>query len=50
MHRTEKNKFTSSKYFNRNNIIPIAFSVFSIIFVSYILVGAVGHYLVKYLF
>ena len=44
-------KFTSHhKYFSKNNIIPIAFSVFSIIFVGYVLIGALGHYLTKYIF
>jgi hypothetical protein len=31
------------------NIIPIAFSVFAIIFVGYVLVGAIEHYLIKYI-
>ena len=48
MNQTEK--FTSHKYFNKNNIIPIAFSSFSIIFVGFVLVGAIGHYLIKYIF
>jgi len=44
-------KFTFHKYFsNRNNIIPMALSVFSIIFVVYVLVGAIEHYLFKYIF
>jgi len=43
-------KFNSYKYASKNNIIPIAFSVFSIIFVGYVLVGAIEHYLTKYIF
>gem|GEM_PF-1552513 len=43
-------KFNSYKYTSKNNIIPIAFSVFSIIFVGYVLVGAIEHYLTKYIF
>lgn len=48
MHLTEK--FNPRNYFNRNNIITITFSVISIIFVGYILIGAIGHYLIKYFF
>ena len=50
MHRTEKIFNSSHKYFSRKNIIPIAFSLFSIIFVGYVLVGALEHYLIKYIF
>ena len=50
MYRTEKKFNSSYKYFSKNNIIPIAFSVFSIIFVGYVLIGALGHYLTKYIF
>ena len=46
----QTNQFTFHKYFNRNNIIPIAFSSFSIIFVGYVLIGALEHYLTKYIF
>lgn len=49
-------KLISHKYFNKNNIfnknkiIPFTFSVFSIIFVGYILVNAIGHYIIKNIF
>jgi len=45
MYLTEK--FNSHNYFNRNKTIPIAFSVISIIFVGYILISAIGHYLIN---
>ena len=50
MHLTEK--FDSShKYFSsRNNIIPIAFSVFLLIFVGYLLISTIEHDLTKYIF
>jgi hypothetical protein len=48
MHLTEK--FKLNKYFSRNNIIPTAFSVFSISFVVFIVASAIEHYLIKYIF
>ena len=49
MYLTEK-KFNFLKYFSRNNLIPIAFSIFSIGFVGYVLISAIEHYLIKYIF
>jgi hypothetical protein len=43
-------KFNFRKHFNKNTIVPVVFSLFSIIFVSYILTSTVEYYLVKYIF
>ena len=46
MHRIEK--FNPDK-FGRKNIIPIAVSVFSIVFVGFILISAIEHYIIKHM-
>jgi hypothetical protein len=51
MEKAKKKLFFIIKSDNiKSKIIPYGFSLFSIIFVNYILVNVINHYLSKYIF